>query len=431
MLVVSHPMVRPERMRWRQASRIGLLALSVAGFFAAESVRPVSGAQGEQVITAEQAAFFETKVRPILADNCYVCHGKDTQSGGLRLDSREAMLKGGASGPALTPGSPEKSLLITSVQQIGKLKMPAGGKLKAVQIADLMSWVRMGAPWPAATAPTSTVAKKAPWSLAPVRMPQIPTVKNAKLVRNPIDNFILQKVEENGLPPAPSADARTLIRRLSYDLTGLPPTPQEVDTFVADKSPDAYDKVVDHYLNSPRYGERWARIWMDVARYADTKGYVFEEDRNYYNAYTYRDWLINAFNRDLPYDKFIVEQLAADRVPEVQNGDDKHDLAALGFLTIGRRFLNSQPDIIDDRIDVTMRGFQGFTVACARCHDHKFDPIPTQDYYSLYGVFASSSEQEAPISDKAIREPWMAYNQKVVQTEAAIHDVLAGQMIKL
>ena len=167
---------------------------------------------------------------------------------------------------------------------------------------------------------------------------------------------------------------------MSYDLTGLPPTASEVDAFLSDKSPRAYEKVVDRLLASPRYGERWARHWLDVARYADTKGYVFEEDRNYPNAYTYRRWVIDAFNRDLPYDQFITQQLAADRLPSVQTGDDKTPLAALGFLTVGRRFLNSQPDIMDDRIDVTMRGFQGLTVACARCHDHKFDPIPTQDY---------------------------------------------------
>ena len=179
-------------------------------------------------------------------------------------------------------------------------------------------------------------------------------------------------LEKAGLVPAAPADKRTLLRRVTYDLTGLPPTLGETEAFLADVSPAAYAKVVDRLLASPRYGERQARLWMDVARYADTKGYVFNEDRNYPNAYTYRDWAIDAFNRDMPYDRFITEQLAADLLPDVQNGDNKKPLAALGFLTVGRRFLNNGNDITDDRIDVTMRGLQGFTVACARCHDHKF-----------------------------------------------------------
>jgi hypothetical protein len=250
-------------------------------------------------------------------------------------------------------------------------------------------------------------------------------------VRNPIDDFILQKLESKGLAFAPTTDRRSLIRRVTYDLTGLPPTPDEVDAFLADKSSKAYDAVVDRLLASPRYGERWARIWLDVARYADTKGYVFVEDRNYPNAYTYRNWVIDAFNSDLPYDKFIECQLAADRLPEVQNSDDKRDLAALGFLNVGRRFLNSQPDIIDDRIDVTMRGFQAFTVECARCHDHKFDPIPTQDYYSLYAVFASSQEATVPISVKSINDPWERHNAEVDKYEAEIRNLVLSQVKRL
>ena len=214
-------------------------------------------------------------------------------------------------------------------------------------------------------------------------------MKNAAWVKNPIDAFILAKLEEKGLAPSRPADRRTLIRRVSFDLIGLPPTPEEVEAFAGDPDPSAYEKLVDRLLASPRYGERWGRHWLDVARYADTKGYVFTEERRYPYSYTYRDYVIRSFNEDLPYDQFIVQQLAADRLPL---GDDKRPLAALGYLTLGRRFLNNPPDIIDDRIDVTMRGFQAMTVGCARCHDHKFDPIPTRDYYSLYGVFASSTE---------------------------------------
>ncbi len=222
-----------------------------------------------------------------------------------------------------------------------------------------------------------------------------------------MDNFILARLEAKGMRPAPKADKRTLIRRATFDLTGLPPKPGEVAAFIADKSPDAFAKVVDRLLASPQYGERWGRHWLDVARYADTKGYVFEEDRHYPYSYTYRDYVIRAFNEDLPYDQFLIEQIAADLLPL---GEDKRPLAALGYLTLGRRFINNIHDIIDDRIDVVCRGTMGLTVACARCHDHKFDPIPTKDYYSLYGVFASSMEPDpepllgAPTPSKAYDE---------------------------
>ena len=410
---------------------LGVLAGSLA--FVAYSATAQQNPPKAVTPTAEQITFFETKIRPVLADNCLSCHGRATQLGGLRLDSAAALLKGGDSGPAILPGDPNKSLLILAIRQTGSLKMPQGGKLGPNEVSNLEAWVKMGAPWP-----DSAKAKEAPakpteafWSLQPVKRPIVPKVKLTSWVKNPIDAFVLAKLETKGLSPSPQADRRTLIRRVTYDLTGLPPTADDVQAFVADKSPNAYEKVVDRLLASPQYGERWARHWMDVARYADTKGYVFEEDRNYYNAYTYRDWVIQAFNRDLPYDKFVTQQLAADRLPEVRNGDDKTPLAALGFLTIGRRFLNSAPDIIDDRIDVTMRGLQGFTVGCARCHDHKFDPIPTQDYYSLYAVFNSSQEVASPISEKAVREPWEKYNEQVTSTDGAIHQLVAEQVRRL
>ena len=214
-----------------------------------------------------------------------------------------------------------------------------------------------------------------------------PEVSRADWIGTPIDAFILSRLDRAGLTPSPPADRRTLIRRLSYDLRGLPPSPQEVRAFVADTRPDAYDRLIETFLASGRYGERWGRHWLDVARYADTKGYVFEESRRFPYAYTYRDYVIRAFNEDLPYDRFILEQLAADRL---DLGEDKRPLAALGFLTLGRRFLNRQDDIIDDRIDVVSRGLLGLTVSCARCHDHKFDPIPASDYYAFYGMFRST-----------------------------------------
>jgi hypothetical protein len=255
------------------------------------------------------------------------------------------------------------------------------------------------------------------WAFQPVRQPIVPVVKHKGLVRTPVDNFILARLEAASLPPSPMAEKRTLIRRATFDLIGLPPTPEEVAAFEADKSPGAFATVVDRLLASPRYGERWGRHWLDVARYADSKGYVFEEDRHYAYAYTYRDYVIRAFNEDLPYDQFIKEQIAADLLPGTS---DRRSLAALGYLTLGRRFVNNIHDIIDDRIDVVCRGMMGLTVACARCHDHKFDPIPSRDYYSLYGVFASSMEpdQEPLLGTEApakARDEYLAERKKRVE----------------
>ncbi len=230
------------------------------------------------------------------------------------------------------------------------------------------------------------------WAFQPVKQPSLPEVENEEWIENGIDAFVLDRLERNGLTPSPEADRRTLLRRLSFDLVGLPPNPHQIDAFLGDDSPEAYRRLVDRLLASPRYGERWGRHWLDVARYADTKGAVFQEEDRYPFAYTYRDYVIEAFNRDLPFDRFIKEQLAADKL---KLGEEPTELAALGFLTVGRRFLNDKHEIIDDRIDVTTRGFMGLTVVCARCHDHKYDPIPTEDYYSLYGVFDSSEEPES------------------------------------
>jgi hypothetical protein len=347
------------------------------------------------------AEFFESKIRPILVDHCYSCHSQQSPKikGGLLLDTREGVLKGGDTGPAIKPGDVEGSLLIKAVRYTDdNLRMPPKNKkLASAQIANLEAWVKMGAPDPrdskAGLAKVETIREKARthWAFQPIREPKIPAVRNKKFARTPVDNLILARLEAARLAPSPMADKHTLIRRATFDLTGLPPTPEEAAAFEADKSPDAFAKVVDRLLASPRYGERWGRHWLDVARYADTKGYVFEEDRHYPYAYTYRDYVIRAFNEDLPYDQFIKQQIAADLLPD--NGD-KRSLAALGYLTLGRRFVNNIHDIIDDRIDVVCRGMMGLTVGCARCHDHKFDPISSRDYYSLYGVFASSMEPE-------------------------------------
>ncbi len=353
-------------------------------------------AQTAAAPTREQLEFFEARVRPVLAEHCWKCHGPKKQMSGLRLDSRAALLQGGDDGPAVVPGHPEKSALIRAVRHAGPLKMPPKGKLPPQAVADLAAWIKMGAPWPAAQPPAvakSADAWRTHWAFQPVRDPPLPAVRAADWPRTSVDRFILSALEAKGLTPSPAADRRTLIRRATFDLLGLPPTPEEVEAFMKDAAPDAYERLIDRLLASPHYGERWGRYWLDVARYADTKGYVFFEDANFPWAWTYRDYVIRAFNEDRPYDRFLLEQLAADRLP---HGGDNRPLAALGFLTLGARLMNNQHDILDDRIDVVTRGLMGLTVGCARCHDHKYDPIPTRDYYSLYGVFASCAEPEVP-----------------------------------
>jgi hypothetical protein len=335
--------------------------------------------------------FFEKQVRPVLAEHCYECHGPKKQSADLRLDTQAGLLKGSENGPVVVADEPDKSPLIKAVRRQGDVKMPPKTELPAKAVEALTAWVKLGAPYPE-TATAIADPSNAHWAYQPVKDPTQPMTKG--VADHPIDRFVLAKLEGQGLSFSSRADMRTLIRRVTYDLTGLRPTPDEVEAFVNDSSPLAYERLVDRLLDSPHYGEQQARHWMDLARYSDTKGYVFQEDRNYPFAYTYRDWLIRSFNRDLPYDKFIIYQLAADRVVK----DDKPNLAAMGFLTLGRRFLNNQHDIIDDRLDVTFRTFQAMTLTCARCHDHKYDPIPAKDYYSLYGVFASSQEpKELPL----------------------------------
>jgi hypothetical protein len=348
--------------------------------------------------TAAQLEFFENKIRPVLADNCYKCHstGADKVRGGLLLDSREAIRRGGDTAPAVVPGHPDQSLLIQAVRYTDPhLQMPPQKQLSDVQIADLEKWVQMGAPDPR----TATGAQKnyadpnvKHWAWQPLAKPAVPAVKNKSWGQSPVDNFILAKLEAQGFTPNPIADKRTLIRRATFDLIGLPPTPEEVEAFVADDSPEAFAAVVDRLLASPHYGERWGRHWLDVARYSDTKGMVRrqrEDPRSPY-AWTYRDYVIQSFNADKPYHQFIIEQLAADQLPATKANPT--NLTALGFLTVGERFMGMRHDVINDQIDVVTKGFLGLTVSCARCHDHKFDPIPTEDYYSLHGIFASTLE---------------------------------------
>jgi hypothetical protein len=378
-------------------------------------------------IPPQLADFFEKKIRPVLADRCTRCHGPDKQKGGLRLDSRQAMLKGGESGPAVVPNYPEKSLLMTALGRQGDLKMPPDEPLSDEMVGQFRDWIKAGAQWPGGGAIiTGKESWKSHWAFQPVREPALPRIEHAERVQTPVDAFVLAELEKRGLGFAAPAGRRALLRRATFDLIGLPPTAEEIEAFEKDTSPDAFAKVIDRLLASPHYGERWGRHWLDVARYADTKGYVFTEERRFAYSYTYRDYVIKAFNDDLPYNQFILEQLAADRLyaeaKAAGKDPDSRPLAAMGFLTLGRRFLNNSHDIIDDRIDVTTRGLLGLTVACARCHDHKFDPLPTRDYYSLYGVFASSTEpKELPLLVAPEPTPeYLAFDKELKIREKAV-----------
>jgi mono/diheme cytochrome c family protein len=387
--------------------------LHAANAAAAATPPPASPA----ALSPADIQFFENKIRPILVEKCYKCHSRDADKvrGGFLLDSHEGLIAGGSTGPAIVLGKPDESLLIQAVRYTDPdLQMPPKDqKLSDREIADLTDWVRRGAPDPRGMTGKSTAPSKyggvgrQHWSFLPLKKPAVPTVKTPEWSQTPVDNFILAKLEDAGLEPNAPADRRTLIRRVTFDLTGLPPTEAATSAFVADQSPDAYAKVVDRLLASPQYGEKWGRYWLDVARYSDTKGEPQKRsDPRYPHAWTYRDYVINAFNTDKPYNEFIIEQLAADRVLSEQSKKilakdpkaiiNQTSLAALGFLTLGNKFEGRGDDIINDRIDVTTKAFLGLTVSCARCHDHKFDPIPTKDYYSLYGVFANTYEPTIP-----------------------------------
>jgi Protein of unknown function (DUF1553)/Protein of unknown function (DUF1549)/Planctomycete cytochrome C len=344
------------------------------------------------------AEFFEKKIRPVFATRCYVCHSASAPKiqGGLQLDTRDLLRRGGNSGSPIVPGDPNASLLIKALRYTeANLKMPPGKALAPEVVADFEQWVRMGAPDPRTEAPKTTTANRSRewWSLKKPVRPEVPDISDKSWLKTPVDNFILAKLAEAKLKPSAPADKRTLIRRATYDLIGLPPTQTEIDEFAADTSANAFEKVVDRLLASPQYGVRWGRHWMDVSRYADTA----DGPDRFAFSYTYRDWVIGAFNEDMPFDQFAKKQIAADQLDH----GDKRDLAALGFITLGRSVPKGEHDMIDDRIDVITRGLLGMTVTCARCHDHKFDPIPTRDYYSFYGIIANSVE---PVEYPVLRQ---------------------------
>jgi hypothetical protein len=371
----------------------------------------VCGIAAADVVADPGTEFFEKKIRPVLVERCYKCHSDQPGGvkGGLRLDSREAVRKGGDSGAAVIPGKLDDSLLWNAIRYEG-LEMPPDGKLSDATIADFEKWIKMGAPDPRDGAPSVTEPATTDWNAArqfwsfqpPSRYPA-PVLKSNQSRRQPVDAFVLAKLESAGLEPNPEADRRTLIRRVSFDLIGLPPTADDVESFVLDDHPLAYERLVDRILASPQYGERWARPWLDLARYAEDQAHIVGNDRElcYPNAYLYRDWVVAALNQDLPYDQFVKQQLAADLL-DPQN---KAGHAALGFLGLGPKYYRrNAPEVMadewEDRVDIVSRGLLGLTVACARCHDHKFDPIPTQDYYALAGVFASTEMYNRPFDDK-------------------------------
>jgi len=379
-------------------------------------------AEAEQLFSAPDIEFFEKRVRPLLAAHCYSCHSADATmlKGGLRLDSRAGTLAGGDSGAAVIPGKSEDSLLVDAVQQ-RSLKMPPEGKLTDTEIAILVKWIQLGAPWPAEDVVQGAMADNAPqtednwnslrhghWAFQPVKQSAPPMVRYTDWPQNEIDYFVLARLEAVGIEPAHPAAARTLLRRMSFDLIGLPPTPEGVEKFVAAMQKNrqvAVSETINRLLASPHYGERWGRHWLDVARYSEGKGGSTNDDEQK-DAWKYRDWVIEAFNRDLPYDEFVKHQIAGNQIPQ---GDD----VARGFLDLGPNYKSDGDDpdstaqakaeTLDDRVDTLSRGLLAVTLSCARCHDHKFDPIPQQDYYSIAGVLHEGKDMKVAVRGNLLR----------------------------
>jgi mono/diheme cytochrome c family protein len=378
-----------------------------------------------QAEAPDSREFFENRIRPVLARNCLPCHSS-TRMGNLDMSSRDALLKGGNLGASIVPGKPDESLVIQAVNHTHeRLRMPAGqSKLGDRQIEDLSEWIKAGAPWPESQAASKSKAfvitpeQKNFWSFQPVRKPALPPTKNKGWAQSGVDHFLLSAMEGKGIAPAPAAARRTLIRRASYDLTGLPPSADEIEAFVNDRSPKAFEKVVERLLASPQYGERWGRYWLDIARYSDDR-LESEIDAPYANAFRYRDWVIQAFNEDMPFNLFVKAQIAGD-----QMSDNAKYAAGLGFYAL-------RPDTQDDRVDVTGRAFLGLTTGCAQCHNHKFDPIPTTDYYALLGIFTSSEDSQFPLAADDVVKAWKAQEKKVQAKQTEIRDFLHSSAMQV
>ena len=390
--------------------------LFIGIFFVSLSIYVWVDSQAVSAKSQDAAEFFEKRIRPILTTNCSPCHNPQAYVAKLDLTTADGFARGGESGALINPANHAESRLLKVIGYSETLKMPPKGKLPADDIAALTEWVKMGAPWSKTAAvqaqSTLTASKstreftdeeKAFWAYQPLAHVAPPKVKHRNWVKSPIDSFVLQKLEEKGISPAPPADRLTLLRRATYDLTGLPPTELEMQQFLADKSPQAFARVVERLLASPRYGEKWGRHWLDVARYADSTGN--DEDHRYPHAWKYRDYVIDAFNNDLPYHQFVREQLAGDLLPAADGGEvNRRGIVATGFLSLGAKAIAQQDkqkmlyDVWDEQVDVTSKAFLGLTISCARCHNHKFDPILTRDYYSLIGIFAGTRSFSNPES---------------------------------
>ncbi|MDA1311981.1 MAG: DUF1549 domain-containing protein [Acidobacteria bacterium] len=419
-----------------------LLVISLAALFL--TLVPTLPAQ-----QSRPADSFEKQVRPLLAEHCYACHSSSSSPlmGGLQLDREETFRKGGSRGAPIDQANPEASLLLRAIRHSDpQIRMPPTHKMSDEAIATLTNWVRAGAPWGVAAQQAAAPESGVFWAFEPAADPEPPQVTNEEWVTSPIDRFILAALEDKGLRPAPPANKRALIRRVTFDLIGLPPSPGEVQAFLADHSPVALARVVDRLLESPRYGERWGRHWLDIARYADSNG--LDENLIYKNAYRYRDYVIAAFNKDKPYDQFIHEQLAGDLLPEPPDLETQYEhWTATGFLSLGAKMLaeddpvKMQMDIIDEQLDTIGRAFMGLTIGCARCHDHKFDPIPTQDYYSLAGILKSSKTMEDfnvvanwheyVLAPKQDREDLKAHQEKIKAKNDEIGKITRAENYKL
>ena len=393
-----------------------LVFLLGTGELSAQPVKPGPGASED---------FFEKEVRPLLVEKCAECHGDAKNKGGLKLTSRVQLLKGGDNGPAAVPGKPDESLVVKAVRYGDELHMPPTGKLTAKQIVVFERWVKEGAVWPGAMegpikegAFTITEQQRRFWAFQPIKAGTLPTVRDEKWPLNATDNFILSKLEAKGSAPAAPADKRTLLRRATFDLIGLPPTPAEIEAFLADETPQAFSKVVDRMLASPLYGERWGRHWLDVVRYADARDLIqLPPESDFREAWRYRDWVVESFNKDLSYAQFLRYQVAGDLIPPSKPGGiNKDGLIATGLLAIadfvpGDVDKNQMiADYVNDEVDVVSRAFLGLSVACARCHDHKFDPISTEDYYALAGIFFSTRIVPGPVPGNTplVRVPLLA-----------------------
>ncbi len=392
------------------------------------------GRLSQAQVAGDPVQFYQMRIQPLFAAKCYACHTKSAL-GGLRLDSREAVAKGGNSGPALVPGRPADSLLVQVVtHKHDKIKMPPNGRLSDTEIADIERWVESGAHFPAgAGSPSSPAADLAArrnfWSFLPPRQAALPVVKNQAWARTTIDRFILAALEAKGLTPAAPADRATLLRRVTLDLTGLPPTPDEYRAFASDPSANAFAAVVDRLLASERYGERWGRHWLDVARYADADG-ISVAPMPFANAWRYRDWVVNAFNNDMPFDLFVKAQIAGDLLDKP---GERQLTPGVGYLALGPWFytvvepVKARADELQDRIDVISRGLLGLTVACARCHDHKYDPIPTTDYYAMGGVLSSTEYKEEPLAPAETVAAYDKADQRIKALDQQVKELLDGE----